>query len=105
MSFPRSCHAAMEHCKLANFQERLLKKVWHNREENEASHPCDCQTTAEAGSNGSKILTDPSINTLNAHASRSRVSVFSRVPAGRDALCDSLPLAPTSSIQQVVSSS
>lgn len=74
MSFPRSCHAAKEHCKLANFQERLLEKVQHNREENEVSHPCDCQSTAEAGSSGSKSLTRQSICALSAHASPSRLA-------------------------------
>lgn len=74
MSFLRSCHAAKEHCKLAHFQERLLEKVQHNREENEGSHPCDCQSRAEAGSIGSKSLTHRTISTLNAHASRSRLA-------------------------------
>lgn len=74
MSFPCSCHAAKEHCKWAHFQERLLEKVQHNREENEGSHPCDCQPTAEAGSSGSKSLTRQSISALNDYASRSRLA-------------------------------
>lgn len=74
MRFPCSCHAPKQHCKWANFQERLLEKVQHNREENEGSHPCDCQPTAEAGSSGSKSLTRRSISALNAYASSSRLA-------------------------------
>lgn len=52
-------HALKEHCEFANlnFQECLLEEVQRSREGNEVSHPCDCHSTAEAGSSGSKSLT------------------------------------------------
>lgn len=72
MSLAGSCHGAQEHSWWAHFQERLLEKVKHNREENEGSHHCDCQTTADAGSSRNKSLARRSISALNAHTPRSR---------------------------------
>lgn len=94
--FPCSCRVAKEHCKWANFQERPLEKVKHDKQENEGSHPSDCQIAAAAGSGRNKSFTRRSISAKFSRFSFT-TSEFSRAPAGCDTLSGSLPfkLNPT----------